>query len=104
MNIRLKTFEDFKSLNEAITKTSDDFFNKVCKEIDGKYFPDVKYYGDNKNTTDIHRTVELFNNGVLSYAKLIQRLAKSCNDSNENIHNIIKKYIVDFGGYEYKAD
>lgn len=79
-----------------------DFFNKVCGEIDAKYYPNVKYYMDNKNTAKIHRTVELFNNGCLGYATLIERLANSCNDTNANIHEIVSKHIEDFGDCVYK--
>lgn len=82
-------------------KIVSDFFNKLTKDIDTKYFPDVKYYRDNKNTTDIHYTTELFNNGCLTYVKLIDRLAKSCNDTKENIHAIVSKHIEDFGDFTY---
>lgn len=82
-------------------KIVSDFFNKLVGELDKKYFPDVKYYGDNKQTTEIHRTAELFNNGVLSYTKLIQRLSKSCNETKENIHKIVSNYIEDFGDFKY---
>lgn len=61
----------------------------------------MKYYRDDKDSTDVHYTVELYNNGVLTYDKLIQRLSKSCNDKPEKIHNIVKKYIDDFGDYKY---
>jgi hypothetical protein len=33
---------------------------------------------------------------------LIKKLSKSCKDTQENIHNIVKKYIGDFEGYEFK--
>ena len=72
------------------------------KELGTKYFTDVKYYHDDKDCAAVHRTVELFNNGVLTYDKMIQRLSKSCNDTLKNIHSIVKKYIDDFGDYEYK--
>ncbi len=72
------------------------FFNKVAKEIDTKYFPNVKYYRDNKNTTDIHYAIELFNNGCLTYDKLIKRLSKSAKDTEENMRSVVDKYIVEF--------
>lgn len=78
------------------------FFNKLAKDLDTTYFPDVKYYRDYKNTVEIHHAVELFNNGVLPYPKLINKLAKACKDTKENIHKIVSKYIQDFEGYEYK--
>lgn len=75
-------------------KIVDDFFNKAAKEIDAKYFPEVKYYRDDKNDEAVHYTLELFNNGCLTYVKLISRLAKSCHDTQENIMNIVDKYII----------
>jgi len=79
------------------------FFNKLVSELDKKYFPDVKYYMDNEKTAQVHRTVELFNNGVLTYNKLIKRISDSCNDTKENIHTIVSGYIEDFGGFTYKS-
>jgi hypothetical protein len=80
-----------------------DFFNKLCCELDRTYFPDVKYYRDNKNTTKIHYTVELFNNGCLRYPKLIERLSKATSENADVIHKIVSRYIQDFEGYEYKS-
>ena len=71
-----------------------DFFNKVAQAIDAKYYPEVKYYRDNKHTTKIHYAIELFNNGCLTYQKLIERLAKECKDTKENIDNIVKDYVI----------
>lgn len=85
-------------------KIVQDFFNKLVKELDGKYFPEVKYYRDNENTTKIHHTVELFNNGCLTYSKLIDTISKACSDTKENIHAIVSKHIEDFGGFEYKPN
>ncbi|MEK6829791.1 MAG: hypothetical protein AABY15_06755 [Nanoarchaeota archaeon] len=79
-----------------------DFFNKTASELDKTYFPDVKYYRDNKNTTEIHYSLELFNNGCLTYTKLINRLSKACNETKENIHKIVSKYIETFGDYKYR--
>ena len=86
---------------EAI-KIVDDFFNKLAKEIDKKYFPDVKYYRDDEDDTAVHYAIELFNNGVTSYDKLISKLSKHCKDTKENIHKIVKKYIEDFGDYKFE--
>lgn len=83
-------------------KLINDFFNKLTQDIDKKYFPDVKYYRDNQYCIDVHYTIELFNNGVLTYKKLIERLSKSCKETKENIHNIVKQYVADFEGCEYK--
>lgn len=84
-------------------KKAPEFFNGLTKELDTTYFPEVKYYRDKKETTDIHYTCELFNNGCLGYDKLVSRIAKSCKDTKENIHAIASKYIADFEGYEYKV-
>lgn len=81
---------------------TDDFFNKVVTEIDETYFPEIKYYRDNNNCAKVHYTVELFNNGCLTYRQLVGRVAKSCNDTTENLHRMIEKYIVSFGSYNYK--
>lgn len=80
----------------------EDFFNKLLGDLDSKYFPDVKYYRDDKEDAKLHYTVELFNNGCLTYEELINRAAKSCNDTKENIHKIVSLYVKDFQGYEYK--
>jgi len=82
-------------------KTVEDFFNKVCTEIDKTYFPEVKYYRDNKRTTKIHYYVELFNNGGLTYGQLIKELSTYTKETKENIHKIVSKYILDFGDFKY---
>jgi hypothetical protein len=84
--------DSIKEIVESIEKV-DDFFNKLAKEIDKKYFPDVKYYRDNKDDADAHYAIELFNNGVIGYDSLIKKLSKSCKDKKENIQNIVNKYI-----------
>ncbi len=83
-------------------KIVNDFFNKLCGELDKTYFPEVKYYRDNENTTKIHYTAELFNNGCLTYPELIKRISKATKDTKENIHKIVSKYIENFDGYVYK--
>lgn len=85
-------------------KIVSDFFNKLAKELDTTFFPDVKYYMDNENTQLIHRTVELFNNGCLGYGKMIDKLSQATGDNKENIHTIVSKYIEDFEGYEYDCE
>jgi len=83
-------------------KIVNDFFNKACSDIDKKYFPDVKYYGDKKETTDIHYAVELFNNGVIGYNELLDKVSLACKVSHEEIHNIISKHVESFGNLEFK--
>lgn len=105
--IYLKTFESF-SLNEGknvvapIVKV-DNFFNVLASDLKMKYFPSVKYYRDDSDCTKVHYTIELFNNGVLGYSEMIKRLSKSCKDTPKNIHEIVSKYIQDFGSYEYNT-
>ncbi len=84
-------------------KIAPDFF-KLCQEIDKTYFPEVKYYRDNKHTEKIHYAVELFNNGCSTYEKLINTLSKETKESKENIHAIVSKYIADFEGYKYQPN
>jgi hypothetical protein len=80
-------------------KIVEDFHNKLSSELDKTYFPTL-----NHNNYDLktHYAVECFNNGCLTYKNLIKKLSKSCKDTQENIHNIVKKYIGDFEGYEFK--
>lgn len=79
-----------------------DFFNKLAQDLDKKYFPEVKYYHDDKNDAKVHYAVECFNNGVMGYETLIKKLSAACKDTPENIHKIVSKYIADFGDYVYK--
>lgn len=74
--------------------TVEGFFNKLAQEIDKKYFPNVKYYRDDKNDAAVHYAVELFNNGCLTYEKLIKKLCRHCNDTEENIKPIVDQFIV----------
>lgn len=82
----------------------ENFGNKLSTHLDLQYFPDVKFYRDNADDTDVHYTVELFSNGCLNYSNLIYRLAYSCKDTKANIHNIVQQYIVDNGNDEYLND
>jgi len=75
-------------------KTVDDMFNKVTKHIDSIYFPELKYYRENDNCANVHYICELFNNGCLTYTKLIEKLSKFCNDTNENIEKIVSEYVT----------
>jgi len=97
----LKNFENFINEKKSIEKV-DDFFNKLANDIDKKYFPDVKFYRDDKNDEAAHYAIELFNNGASTYDKLISKLSKHCKDTKENIHKIVSKYIKDFGDYKFE--
>jgi hypothetical protein len=83
--------------------TTNDFFNKVANEIRSTYFPNENH-GLTKNPFyhESSQAIELFNNGCLTYRQLVNRLAKSCKDTTNNIHTITSKFIVSFGGYKYK--
>lgn len=83
-------------------RTVEDFFNKAATDIRATFFPDVKYYRDDKNCEAATYAIELFNNGCLTYRAFIGRLAKACNTNNATIHNRIEKYIVSFWQYQYK--
>lgn len=83
--------------------TQTDFYNRVAKEIRATYFPNENH-GTTENA-DYHKTtytLELFNNGCLTYRQLIGRLSKSCNETTETMHKIVSKNVVSFGSYEYK--
>jgi len=82
---------------------TNDFFNKAAKEIRNTYFPNENHgTTQNINYQTVTNTLELFNNGCLTYRQLIGRLSKDCNDTTEKLHTIIKNYVVSFGSYEYK--
>jgi hypothetical protein len=71
-----------------------DFFNKTATDIKKAYFPKVKFYRDDVNCASVHYNLELFNNGCLRYAILINRLSKLCNTTKDNIKAIVDKYII----------
>jgi len=70
-------------------ETVSNFYNLLSDEIGSKYFPTVKYYRDNENYTRARHSIELFNNGCLTYRKLVNSISKECNDTKENISKII---------------
>lgn len=82
-------------------KIVNDFFNKACSDIDKKYFPDVKYYRDRKETAAIHYAVELFNNGVIGYNELLDKVSLACKVTHEEIYTILSKHI-EFENLEFK--
>lgn len=83
--------------------TKHDFFDQLATEIRSTYFT-TENHGTthNINYHKTTQTIELFNNGCLTYRQLIGRLSKSCNDSTFQLHKIVEKYIVSFGSYQYK--
>jgi len=83
--------------------TTEDFYNKVAKEVRATYFPNENHgYTENVNYWKATQTMEDFNNGCLTYRKLIGRLSKSCRETTKKMHNLVSKYVVSFGSYEYK--
>jgi hypothetical protein len=83
--------------------TAPDFFNKVANEIRSTYFANENHgTTENQNYHKTTYTIELFNNGCLTYRQLIGRLAKNCNSTTSNVNSIVEKYILSFGHYIYK--
>jgi hypothetical protein len=78
-------------------------FSKICGELDKKYFPNVKYYRDDVNCTEVHYATELFNNGCLGYETYINRLTMATKSSKKEIHAIVSKYVEDFGDFKFKV-
>jgi hypothetical protein len=83
--------------------TTQDFFNKVALEIKQRFFVN-EIHGKTKNQYyyKANKAIEDFNNGCLAYRTFISRLAKSCQSNNATIHNIVEKYVISFGAYQYK--
>jgi hypothetical protein len=83
--------------------TADNFFNKVAADIRAAYFPNEDHgFTQSQNYRAANYTMELFNNGCLTYRKLIGRLAKYCKATTEEIHSIVEKHIISFGEYKYQ--
>lgn len=82
--------------------TTENFFNKVADDIMPKYFNNIRFHEDRENCIKAKYSIELFNNGCITYRQLIGRLSKACNDSTANIHNTVSKHVISFGEYEYK--
>ena len=83
--------------------TTQDFFNKVAKEVRSRFFANENHgTTENKNYWKATQAMEDFNNGVLNYRTFIGRLAKACQSNNATIHNLVEKYVVSFGSYQYR--
>jgi hypothetical protein len=78
-------------------KLCNNFFNVLASDIRATFFNGVPHSTDNKNYHRTSYTIELFNNGCLTYPDLINRLSKSCKSDFSTIENIVEKYIT-FGG------
>jgi len=79
-----------------------DFYNKAAKDIRDRFFEGAILPQDSPDYQKTRYSIELFNNGCLTYRAFIGRLAKSCKSNNATIHNIIEKHVVSFGEYQYK--
>tara|TARA_R110000868_G_scaffold14069_1_gene65597 strand:+ start:930 stop:1238 length:309 start_codon:yes stop_codon:yes gene_type:complete len=83
--------------------TADNFFNKVATEVRGKYFENENHgHTNNQNYWKATKAMEDFSNGGLTYKIFIGRLSKACGTNNATIHNLVSKYVVSFGQYQYK--
>jgi len=82
--------------------TVNDFFNKAANDIQTRFFENAFLPQDSPDYQKTRYSIELFNNGCLTYRAFIGRLAKSCKSNNATIHNIIEKHVVSFGEYQYK--
>lgn len=81
--------------------TTNDFYNKAATSIKIGYFSGettLPY----EHYIKAKYQLELFNNGCLTYRKLIGRLSKICNDTTNNVNNLIEKHVISFGSYKYK--
>jgi hypothetical protein len=83
--------------------TTTDFYNKVAKEVRERFFTNENHgTTENKSYWKATQAMEDFNNGVLNYRTFIGRLAKACQSNNATIHNLVEKYVVSFGSYQYR--
>jgi hypothetical protein len=83
--------------------TTTDFFNKVAKEVRERFFTNENHgTTENKNYWKATQAMEDFSNGCLTYKVFIGRLAKACQSNNATIHNLVEKYVVSFGSYQYR--
>jgi prefoldin subunit 5 len=68
------------------------FHNEVLAKIDAKYFPEVKWYHDNPKCVKIHYAVECLTNGVARYDKTIQKIAKLCSTTEQEIDELFEEF------------
>lgn len=67
-------------------------YSGLVTELYRTYFPQVKYYHDNKSTQKIHYVCELFNNGCATLTKTAKTISKLIKETEEKIEQIILKY------------
>jgi hypothetical protein len=68
------------------------FHNEVLAKIDAKYFPEVKWHHDNPKCGKVHYIVECLNNGVAVYDKSIQKIAKLCGATEQEIDELFEEF------------
>lgn len=81
------------NIKESYISLVDDFYNKLSSDISRTYFPNVKYYRDDKNNAACSYALERFSNGVLGYDSLVKILSKNCKENPAVIEEMIQKYI-----------
>lgn len=80
-----------------------DFYDTVAMKLHSIYFPEKHHLlTTDENYHIMLKALEDFYRGLINYRQLIGRVAKSCNDTTENIHKLIEPSIISFGSYKYK--
>lgn len=83
-------------------KITSNFIN-ILVELRGVYFPNEDHgRTENKKYWKTTQAIENFNNGCLTYDRLISILSKSLGEEISKVHEIVSGYIDSFGDYEYK--
>lgn len=73
----------------------ENFYNSFVTEIKSKYFKNENHgTSNNIHYHNTNYTIECFSNGVVSLTKLIGKLSKTCKTSENEIVEIINKYII----------
>lgn len=79
-----------------------DFYNKLATEIREIYFKGEDHLNPkNKGYRPAIYAMECFSNGCSRYSNLIDKLARHCKATKQQVHGIVSKYVADFEGYEY---
>lgn len=73
---------------------TENFYNKVAKELMQDYFPTIKWHRDNFASQKAMYNLELFNNGCLAYNTLVKKLAKYCMTEKKEIKTLLSKYLT----------
>lgn len=73
---------------------TENFYNKVAKELMQKYFSNIKWHRDNFASQKVMYNLELFNNGFLPYNSLVKKLSKYCMVEKKEIKTLLSKYLT----------